>query len=90
MGPIQTGREPEPRVVHEIRIGSVMALIRSTPSTTGPPELTVVLRLVGHGLTRTGSDTVLKHDELLLAARALDQAHAFICKSASQYRPTSE
>ncbi len=81
MGPIQAGRKPEPRVVHEIRIGSVMALIRSAPSTSGQPELAVVLRRVE---IRTGAETVLSRDELLLAARVLDQAHAFICKSESQ------
>lgn len=79
MGPMQTGREPEPRVVHEIRIGSVVALIRATPSTNGQPELTVVLRRVDYELNRTGAETVMSRDELLLAARALDQAHAFIC-----------
>lgn len=83
MGPIQTSREPEPRVVHEIRIGSVMALVRSTPSATGQLELTVVLRRFDHGLNRTGAETALTRDELLLAARALDQAHAFICKRES-------
>jgi len=80
MGPIQTSREPEPRVVHEIRIGAVRALIRTTPSSTGQPELTVVLRRVDHP---TGAEAALTRDELLLAARALDQAHAFICKSQS-------
>lgn len=84
MGPIQTGREPEPRVVHEIRIGSVMAVVRSTPSTTGQLELTVVLRRVYPGLNQAATETVLSRDELLLAARALDQAHAFICKSEFQ------
>ena len=83
MGPIHTGREPEPRVVHEIRIGSIMALIRSAPSSTGEHALSVVLRRVDHGLIQSGAETVLSRDELLLAARALDQAHAFICKRES-------
>lgn len=81
MGLIQANRERGPRVVHEIRIGSVTAVIRSITDNTGQPELTVVLRRVDHALNLTGSDTVLKHGELPLAARALDQAHAFICKT---------
>jgi hypothetical protein len=81
MEPSHTSREPEPRVGHEIRIGTVMALIRTAPSNTGQPELTVVLRRVDSGLTRLRAETVLSRDELLLAARALDQAHSFICRA---------
>lgn len=70
--------------MHEIRIGSVMAVICSTSGSTGQPELTVVRRRADHGFNRIGTETVLSRDELLLAARLLDQAHAFICKSESR------
>ena len=89
MEPIQAARNPEPRVVHEIRIGSVMAVVRSTPGNAGQPELTVVLRRVDSGIHRTGVETVLSRDELLLAARSLDQAHEFICKSESPHDSSS-
>jgi len=78
----QTNRTPEPRVVHEIRIGAVKAIVLAVRSRGGGVEHTVLLK-------RTESDavggeeesTALKRDDLLLAAMALDQAHAFICRA---------
>lgn len=79
MGPFQPARDQEPRVVHEIRIGSVVAIVRAAHGPGGGAEHTVELRCITQNSGSGYPGTVLLRDDLLLAARALDQAHAYIC-----------
>lgn len=83
MGSIQTGREREPRVEHEIRIGSVVATVRAERAVGESTTHTVTLSCTSPSTSGSSAHSlaILGRDELLLAARALDQAHAFICRA---------
>ena len=72
MGPNQTRREAEPRVVHEIRIGSVVAVVRAAPTPSGVAQHTVELQCTTQTTGHGHPGTVLLRDDLLLAARALE------------------
>lgn len=69
-------------IVHEVRIGSVRVTVHETREPDGPPSHTVELRrLLESSTGKPRETTTLTRDDLLLAVRALDQAHAFICRA---------
>lgn len=74
----------EPRMtmpIHEVRIGRVKACVwnRASGQEGEVYEVTVV-RALDEG-PEAGRDTpFLRRDDLLLAAKSLDVAHAFICR----------
>jgi hypothetical protein len=80
MSSFQANRAPEPRVVHEIRIGPVVVDVVEELTREGPPTHKVVVRRMDEGRSPS-PELVLRRDDLLLVARALDQAHAFVCKA---------
>ena len=68
-------------IVHEVRIGSVRVTVHAAQEHDGHPNHRVeVRRLIESATDESRETTTLSRDDLLLAARALDQAHAFICR----------
>jgi hypothetical protein len=75
-------------MVHEVRIGTVRVTVHATREPDGHLNHGVqVRRLLESSTGNPRETTTLTRDDLLLAARALDQAHAFICR-AEQSRPS--
>lgn len=69
-------------IVHEVRIGSVRVTVHATGEPHGHQSHSVeVRRLLEPAAGGARETTTLTRDDLLLAARALDQAHAFICRA---------
>lgn len=80
MSSFQANRAPEPRFVHEVRIGPVVVEVIAEFSRDGPPTHKVVARRTDES-SLPNAELVLRRDDLLLLARALDQVHSYICKS---------
>lgn len=74
--------KPSGELLHEIRIGCVRVTVWATHEPDGRPSHGVeVRRLLEPAAGAARETTTLTRDDLLLAARALDQAHAFICRA---------
>lgn len=69
-------------IAHEVRIGSVRVTVHKTRGPDGHPGHGVELRkLLESAADDPRETTTLSRDDPLLSARALDQAHAFICRA---------
>ncbi|MCB9841665.1 MAG: hypothetical protein H6812_00235 [Phycisphaeraceae bacterium] len=78
----QLGTKKNSDIVHEVRIGTVRVTVHATREPDGRPNHGVeVRRLLESDTGELSETTTLSRDDLLLVARALDQAHAFICRS---------
>lgn len=74
----EAGRE----LVREVEVGRVRARIWKNRSAVADSAYEVsIVRAVADGQRGVEDSTFLGRDDLLLAARALDIAHAFICRS---------
>ena len=75
-------------MVHEVRIGTVRVTVHATREPDGHLNHGVeVRRLLESDTGAPRETTTLTRDDLLLAARALDQAHAFICRAEQSSHP---
>ena len=69
------------KLVREVEVGQVRARIWENQSDAAIPAYEVsIVRLVTDVQGGTRETTFLDRDDLLLAARALDVAHEYICR----------
>ncbi|MBL9168975.1 MAG: hypothetical protein JNN07_14640 [Verrucomicrobiales bacterium] len=76
------------RPVHEVRLGGVKATVWKNESERGSHYNTTVSRIYRDGETWKTSES-FGRDDLLPLAKAIDQAHSWICEQTAR-RPDAE
>jgi len=74
-----TGAQPKNRPVHEVRFGSVRAVVWSNPTEGGTMYNVTVSRSYKTNDGTWRDSESFGRDDLLPLAKALDQAHTWIC-----------
>lgn len=81
---LSTGFTPKKdRPVHEIRLGSVKATVWKNETERGSHYNTTVSRIYRDGDTWKTSDS-FGRDDLLPLAKAIDQAHSWVCEQTAR------
>lgn len=79
----QGTQQTKTRPIHEVRFGSVRAVIWSNPTENGPMFNVTVSRSYktkdGNGADVWRDSESFGRDDLLVLAKALNEAHTFIC-----------